>query len=184
MRLARTASLALIEPLRADLLTQASATLALERWCLVHRLADPPVLRAELRDDVSAAMEAPDRMRLRIEADEPVRCRHVRLRCGPLVLSEAINWYVPGRLTAAMNRQLDSTDIPFGKVVASLGFERHIVSSTLLWPPDAPMPEYLFRNRAILVRTDDGLPIAELVENYRCDLLRQGQGSALDPLGP
>ena len=34
-----------------------------------------------------------------IGPDEPVAYRHVRLRCGDHVLSEADNWYVPSRLT-------------------------------------------------------------------------------------
>jgi hypothetical protein len=60
------------------------------------------------------------------------------LRCGPTILSEADNWYVPERLTAQMNRTLDTSDAPFGKVVQPLHFRRHTMSSTLLW---LPLPE-------------------------------------------
>ena len=114
-----------------------------------------------------------------LTASEPLRYRRVRLLCGPLVLSEAENWYVPQRLTPAMNDLLDRTDMPFGKAAAGLAFERHTVSSTLLFSPEAcatndgrlAIPERLFCNRAILTLGQDRLAFAELVETYRRDLL-------------
>jgi hypothetical protein len=69
---------------------------------------------------------------------EPVRYRHVQLKCGTLVLSEADNWYVPGRLTAAMNHLLETTDTPFGVVVHDTHFYRHTISTHLLWMPLPP----------------------------------------------
>jgi hypothetical protein len=59
----------------------------------------------------------------------------VRLACGGVTLSEADNWYVPGRLSAAMNQELETSDTPFGKVVRPLRFQRHTVSAELLWHP-------------------------------------------------
>ena len=44
--------------------------------------------------------------------------------CGSVVLSEADNWYVPSRLTPEMNRLLDTTDAPFGRVVQAVHFRR------------------------------------------------------------
>ena len=116
---------------------------------------------------------------LSLSVREPWHYRRVRLLYGPLVLSEAENWYVPARLTPAMNHLLDRTDTPFGKAAAGLGFERHTVSSTLLFRPEAAhassgrleIPERLFCNRAILTLGRDGLAFAELVETYRRDLL-------------
>ncbi len=60
------------------------------------------------------------RKRLRLGDDEPVKYRRVALACGDHILSEADNWYVPARLTPEMNRLLETTDTPFGRVVQSL----------------------------------------------------------------
>ncbi len=183
--LARTSALALIDQLRVALLTEPSATATLEHWCSVHGLAPVPVVRAVPSHD--APVPLPDTLRasLRIASSEPVRYRHVLLMCGSHVLSDAQNWYLPARLTPEMNRRLDSSDTPFGKVVAPLSFERRTLSSDLLWSPlpsnwpqavtqgnrTLQMPEPLFRNRAILIRGADRLPFAALIETYRRDLL-------------
>ena len=130
----RLRALALLQTLNADLLSHDSATLTLERWCADHRLAEPArIIARRVRD----AKPIPEqlRARLRVEADEPVGYRHVQLVCGEHVLSEADNWYVPGRLSAEMNRQLDSTDEPFGKVIKPLGFQRRTISADVLWQP-------------------------------------------------
>jgi chorismate-pyruvate lyase len=131
----RVAALALLQTLNAELLSHDSATLTLERWCGAHHLATEPRIVAERLHDAEQPANESQRQELRVTPDEAVRYRHVRLRCGTLVLSEADNWYVPTRLTAEMNRQLDSSDTPFGKVLQSLRFQRHTLSATLLWQP-------------------------------------------------
>ena len=102
--------MALLQTLNADLLSHDSATLTLERWCRDHRLADPP--RVVARRVRGADKAIPDELRasLAIDAGEPIAYRHVQLVCGDHVFSEADNWYVPSRLTADMNYQLDDTD--------------------------------------------------------------------------
>jgi hypothetical protein len=107
--------------------------------------------------------------------------------CGAHVLSEADNWYVPGRLTPEMNKLLDTTDSPFGVVVRALHFQRHTLSSTLLWLPlpagwemnatgargagaDQPMPSKLLEHRAVLT-LPDGTPFSEVVETYTDNVL-------------
>ena len=122
--LARVETLASIETLNADLLAGSSATRTLEHWCAVHAMAADPKLHAELVRGADAPLDEAGRRRLGLAAGEPVRYRRVRLTCGGHVLSEADNWYVPPRLTPEMNRLLDTTDTPFGKVVAALHFTR------------------------------------------------------------
>ena len=161
--------LALIQRLRDDLLTRSSATVALEEWCETYRLAAPPVIRALVQRDVPAAISVEQCEHLQATPSDTVRLRNVLLTCGKLVLSEACNWYMPGRLEPEMHRLIETTDIPFGKVVASLAFRRRTVSSTLLW--SARQTEYLFRNQVILTRGSDHLPFALLVETYRHELL-------------
>ncbi|MEI7035575.1 hypothetical protein [Fulvimonas yonginensis] len=184
--LARVEALALLQTLNADLLSHPSATLTLERWCQAHGLADPPIVHA--RRDRGAARALPDDLRqaLGTAPDTPVRYRRVRLACGDHVLSEADNWYLPGRLTDAMNRELDTRDTPFGKVVAALRFSRRTLSARLLWsplpagweirglPPAAPgplpLPHALLQHRALLL-DGQGRPFSVVVETYTDQVL-------------
>ncbi len=53
-------------------------------------------------------------------------------------MSKADNWFVPARLTAAMNALLDSTQTPFGAVIAPLGPIRRTLDSTVTWRPLTP----------------------------------------------
>jgi chorismate-pyruvate lyase len=183
---ARVEALALLETFNDELLTHDSATLTLERWCDDHRLASPARIVAE-RLPLDKPLPPDQRRELRIDSTESIRYRRVRLRCGPVVLSEADNWYVPARLTAEMNRQLDNSDAPFGKVVQELHFQRRTLSSRLLWVPlphgwemmsaavasgtaALVIPHALVEHRALLT-LPDGTPISEVVETYTSDIL-------------
>lgn len=194
---ARVAAMAVLQTLNADLLSHDSATSTLERWCGAHHLASPPRIVAQRVPGVEKEPTPQQRRELGVSPAEPVRYRRVRLLCGAAVLSEADNWYVPGRLTAAMNGLLDSTDAPFGKVVRALHFRRHTLASTLLWQPlpegwemesaaagshaAAPsasgsraaglrMPLQVLQHRAVLT-LPDGTPFSEVVETYTRDIL-------------
>jgi chorismate-pyruvate lyase len=182
----RVEALALLETFNDELLTHDSATLTLERWCEVHRLASPARIVAE-RMLLDKPLPPEQRAELRIDPAEIVRYRRVRLRCGPVVLSEADNWYVPSRLTAEMDRQLDTSEVPFGKVVQELHFQRRTLSSKLLWLPlpdgwemmpaaggngtaALVIPHAILEHRALLT-LPDGTPISEVVETYTSDIL-------------
>lgn len=111
----------------------------------------------------------------------------MQLVCGNLVLSEADNWYVPSRLSVEMNHELDSTDVPFGKVVQSLHFRRQTLSAELLWSPlpqgwdegvalppgtHGPLviPAHVLQHRAVLVGQDNRA-ISLVVESYTSNVL-------------
>lgn len=192
--LARTQVLALLQTLNADLLSHASATLTLERWCDAHGMASPALVVAGRVRDADKPLPADLRAELGAAAGDAVRYRHVRLSCGDHVLSDADNWYLPARLTPAMNRQLDTSDVPFGKVVKPLHFQRRTLSAQLLWSPlpvgwemhpvspesgtgVLPMPEHLLQHRAVLVDADNR-PFSALVETYTSQVL-DFPGSAL-----
>ncbi len=180
--LARIEAQALLETLNADLLSHDSATLTLERWCGAHHLAPEARIRAELVRGQDKALTPAERQAFGFAADETLRYRRVRLSCGGLVLSEADNWYVPRLLTPAMNRLLDETDTPFGRVALPLGFVRHTLAADLLWhplpdgwdqaplPADAagtlPIPQAILQHRAVL-HTRDGVPFCAVVETYQ-----------------
>ena len=183
----RLAALALIETLDADLLSHDSATLTLDRWCAAHRLASPAKVVAERQHDVDKPASDEQRRLLAVGTTEPVRYRRVRLSCGPHVLSEADNWYVPVRLAPEMNRVLDSSDTAFGRAVQALTFQRHTLSAELLWNPlpdgwemgvPAParraeplaIPHEVLRHRAVLT-LPDGTPFSEVIETYTSEVL-------------
>jgi hypothetical protein len=184
--LRRVEALAMLQTLNADLLGHDSATLTLDRWCAAHRLADPATIVAERVHGVDKPATPEIRTALKLAPDAIVGYRHVRLRCGSHVLSEADNWYVPARLTPEMNHALDTSDIAFGRAVQALHFSRHTLSATLLWSPlpdgwdmrglPAPkpgtlaIPDHVLEHRALL-SLPDGTPISLVVEDYTADVL-------------
>jgi hypothetical protein len=163
---------AIVEALSADILASRSATTTLENWCRDRRLAADPTVVARAIPGVGKAPTSEQRQRLDISADEDVRYRRVQLQCGARVLSIAENWYVPSRLTADMNRLLDTTETPFGRVVRPLEPYRRTFASKMLWSPEAAssIPDALFEHRAVLY-TRDHRPFSEVYEIYQRDLL-------------
>lgn len=161
---------ALLKALNAELLAHDSASATLQRWCADHRLAPAPVIVAVPLHTAPVPASAGQRKVLQVGAGEPLRFRHVQLRCGTVVLSEAENWYVPARLTAAMNHELDTTDQPFGLVVRALDFHRRRLETRMLWSPPAPLPEAVLEHRALLV-LPDGTPFSLVDETYMRSVL-------------
>jgi chorismate-pyruvate lyase len=165
--------------LNAELLHHDSATLALERWCRAHGLPSRARVTAQLLRRGNAEPTADQRRRLEVGTAEAVRYRRVWLSCGGRVLSEAENWYVPGRLTPEMNQLLQRTDTPFGRAVAALRFRRRVLAADLLWTPWAGggkargaawVPPYVLQHRALLLGAD-GAPLSEVVETYTREAL-------------
>jgi hypothetical protein len=181
---ARLEALALLETLNSELLSNSSATLTLEHWCDIHHLAYPARIKAVRISDVDKPVSFEQRQELHVAPTEPVRYRKVQLKCGSVALSEADNWYVPSRLTPEMNKLLDTTDAPFGRVVQTLNFQRRTLYSKLLWLPlpegwemsaganaaVVPMPATLLEHRAVLT-LPDGTPFSEVVESYTAGVL-------------
>ena len=190
--LARVEALALLQSLNAALLSNDSATLTLDGWCSRHHLAPAGTkIVADRVKDADKPATGEIRAALQVEPGEPVRYRRVRLRCGAHTLSEADNWYVPARLTPAMNSALDTSDIAFGRAVQPLHFRRQTLSAKLLWSPlpadwdsrngggaritampgrTLAIPDKLIEHRALL-RTPDGTPFSEVVETYSGEVL-------------
>lgn len=185
---ARLEALALIQTLNAELLGSRSATITLEGWCRNHRLAPEPRIVADRMTGTDKAPTPEQRQRLQVGGGDTVKYRRVQLRCGAQVLSEADNWYVPERLTPEMNRILDTTDTPFGRVVESLEPYRRTFAVTLLWAPlpegweregaplpggtDTPLaiPGAVLEHQAVLY-TRDHKPFSEVSEVYQRQIL-------------
>jgi hypothetical protein len=178
---------ALLETLNANLLSHPSATLVLDKWCARHGLAKDPHIMAERVPGAVKTPGADALTLLGVTSAKDVRYRRVRLTCGRLVLSEADNWYVPARLTQAMNKVLEETDTSFGRVIHPLNFRRRTLSSAQLWHPlpdgwetGTPLPPptgkalhippALLEHRAVL-SLPDGTPLSLVVETYTSNVL-------------
>ncbi|NKL39034.1 hypothetical protein GFL49_36170 [Rhizobium leguminosarum bv. viciae] len=186
--LSRLEALALLQTLNSELLSNASATLTLDRWCMTHKLA--PVgekIVAQRVKGQDAPADATIRHLLAAAPDEPIVHRRVRLACGVRILSEADNWYLPSRLTPEMNQALDSSDVAFGRAVQALNFSRKTISANLLWAPLTPgwemasispplpatkleLPHFLIEHHAVL-NLPGGSPFSALIERYTADVL-------------
>ncbi|RUL64134.1 hypothetical protein EKH79_08740 [Dyella dinghuensis] len=185
--LSRTQALAELQTLNAQLLSHPSATLTLEQWCGAHHLAPEAKIVAQRVHGADKPLPDGARALLGIGPDEQVRYRRVALSCGDVVLSDADNWYVPSRLTPEMNRQLDTSDVPFGKVVQPLHFRRQTLAADLLWSPlpagwdsgtplppasqqSLTIPDHVLQHRAVLY-TGDNQPFSLVIESYTRQVL-------------
>ena len=146
-----------------------SATEALTQWCRQRGMADPPAIVARTLKGETQVADAEVRGLLMVGASEPVRYRRVELVCGETVLSVADNWYVPGRLNPEINRQLETSEVPFGRAVAPLGYRREQISSRRGRAGACPEGTIL-SVRAMLKRLD-GQPISLVAECYTADNL-------------
>ena len=153
-----------LDAFEAVLARHDSATLALEEWCDMRRFASPARITAELLRSGAPPLPTDVPRQLELGPGETVAQRNVRLNCGDRALSIAWNWYVPDRLTPSMNAALAKTDIPFGKVAASLNFRRKAIA-TIAGPATNCPPGTISTHQAMLL-LPDGRPLAYLVECY------------------
>jgi len=159
---------ATLDQFRQTLVSHDSATLALEQWCARRGIMAPAHIQALAMDDAASSPATPAiRTALQVSGAEPVRVRHVRLTCADIVLSDALNWYVPARLTPAMNVTLDTTRTPFGKVVAPLGLHRQPLPPGT--PSPAACPARTIHHETAVLRRDDGVAYSLVSECYTRD---------------
>jgi chorismate-pyruvate lyase len=187
--------LALTQTLNAEILAGSSATQSLEKWCRDHKMAADPTIVARVVTGIDKVPTTEQLQRLQVTTVSDVKHRQVELRCGGHILSEADAWYVPSRLTAEMNKLLETSETPFGKAVQSLRPYRRTFAVTPLWSPlpagwerqrqvrtqpsegarPLVLPKDLFEHRAILY-TSDHQPISEVHERYQGQLLAFPRG--------
>jgi hypothetical protein len=110
--------------------------------------------------------------------------RQVQLMRDTLHLATAENWFVPQRLTAAMNDRLQTKDVPLGIVIAPLNpFRRTLLvrpapftSGSLATPawlggsPQDPHPEIVLEHTAVIL-SSCGAALAFVTEWFRSDLV-------------
>lgn len=164
---------AALQAFERELESHDSATDVLQAWCDAHGSA--PGLKITARPVKGARKRPPPpaRLALRLRPGGVARYRRVDLMCGDRVLSQADNWYLPGRLTDEMNRQLDRTSTPFGVVVKPLNFTRRNLTTEILFRGGAAVPPQVLRHSAVLL-TGDGAPFSFVVETYTDAILTVG----------
>lgn len=152
-----------LDQFEARLAASPSATAVLETWCREH--FDPAAtVRASVISTSSSSPTARIRRELSISDADRLGYRRVSLQCSGRELSLAYNWYVPERLTPEMNRALATTDQPFGRVAAPLGYTRERLRGERGTADYCP-PGTILTHRALL-RLPDGRPLALVVECY------------------
>ena len=148
-----------------ELEAHASATAVLQSWCDAHARPGTRIVARQVQPaPVPPAADA--RQALAIKPDEAVRYRRVQLMCADHVLSNADNWYLPGKLTDAMNDTLEHTQTPFGAAVSTLHFSRRNLSTDFL----PPKGKDVARHSALLL-TEKGEPFSFVVETYTKEVL-------------
>lgn len=111
----------LMHALSERILRSNSATEELERWCGERAIGDGRIVALRARnaipepcDDESLEALYPHDVR------SQARFRLVELATAGIVVVEAFNWYFPDRLTLDMREALETTNVPFGRVVQPL----------------------------------------------------------------
>jgi hypothetical protein len=152
-----------LQAFESQLEAQPSATAVLQKWCDVHA----PGSRIVAHQVQYAPAPLPDagRQALAIKPGEKLRYRRVQLTCAGHVLSNADNWYLPGKLTPAMNETLEHTQTPFGVAVAALHFSRRNLETRYLADE-----QNVLRHSAVLL-TDKGEAFSFVVETYTKEIL-------------
>ena len=159
----------MLDRFEATLARHHSATSALEEWCVAEHLFARPDIRA-LKDTGAELAASPEtRAALKVGPEERLGYRHVQLACGGKVLSVAHNWYVPARLTPDMNRALEGSDAPFGKVVAPLNYVRE--ESPAHRGGSSACPSGTVLTKGAVLRMPDGTPISLVIECYTGEIL-------------
>lgn len=152
-----------LDDFETRLASSPSATAVLQAWCREHFDPDATV-RAMVISTSSGSPTSSVRNELGIGADDRLGYRRVSLHCSGRELSLAYNWYVPARLTPAMNALLAETDQPFGRVAAPLNYARERLKGQRGTADYCPSGTIL-THRALL-RLPDGRPLAMVVECY------------------
>lgn len=167
---AKGASLLRVEELDQHLLGYDSATQALDVWCDLRGFQRRNKTQAKR---VSANAVLPSKTvytALGLSDGEEIEYRQVHLVREGLVLSEAHNWYRPDALTIQMKECLAQTNVPFGRVVQALQFTRRTLQSEILWCPPEPMPYFVLRHHAVLLKPDS-TRFSFVIETYTHHLL-------------
>ncbi len=163
-----------VRALSDRILAGPTATAALLDWCERHGIAEGPIRVVHLRghrrpDPGQAAREA-----LQLDADERLAYRSVQLLRGDVPLAWAENWFVPDRLPAPIGRALESSDVPFGRVVAPLWPRRRNLAVRFIGLETRGRSGATVLEHEAVLSDRHGRPLCLVHERYCAALLGQG----------
>lgn len=157
----------LLAALRRLLLTSGSATRALEEWCDEHRIGSGSI-RAERRASLPGRPDDELLDAFALAPCEPLRHRRVTLTRGGTELSDCDLWWLPARLDPAMVAEVETTNAPFGAIIAPLRPKRRTLFEAVL--PAGGV--HVLEHRAVVLESvGECRPIAAVREFYRATLL-------------
>lgn len=153
-----------------------SSTDELERWCREHAIGDGRIVALCARYAIPEALDDRD-----LEALYPRNARgqttfrRVRLTSGGIVVADAVNWYFADNLTTEMREKLETTNVPFGRVIKPLKPKRRTFLVRRCTPEQladarANPAGIAFEHRAVVYGEDDA-PLALLHERFRIVLV-------------
>ncbi|MBF9232207.1 hypothetical protein [Microvirga alba] len=175
---------ALIRELSARIAHARTATATLQVWCEEHGLSQGPITAKRLHEDRTSTIGDEQLPELGALPDESICHRRVQLVRGGLPLVEADNWFMPSRLPPEMRGILETTDLPFGVVIAPLNPSRRTCSIRFRAPGDGRRgetslaahgdepwsPETILEHRAVVI-SGRGIPLAVVREYFRAELV-------------
>jgi hypothetical protein len=151
--------------LSAEILRGPTATAGLTRWCAARGVGSGPVKVSPLPDptpdEIPEADAAALEDALALAPGETLLRRRVRLHRGAVTLSTADNWFAPDRLPPPIRRALETTETPFGALVAPLGPWRRTLARRFSTEAGAPPLEH---HAVVLDR--DARPLCAVLERY------------------
>jgi hypothetical protein len=173
---------ALVSELSEHLLHAPTATGALHTWCAARSLSAGPITVVKQSPNQPCYPDDDGLDELRPDRHERIVYRRVRLVRGPLVLSEADNWFVPDRLPPAIRELLEASDVPFGTAIAQLQPSRRtyfvgFAEFSAAWQVGAKdsslvlSPAMTVLEHKAVVLDRDGRPLSVVSERYRAALL-------------
>jgi chorismate-pyruvate lyase len=154
-----------------------SVTEQVEWWCGKYNIGDGRLAALCARNAPPEVMDDESRETLyTYKSHGKIGFRRIRLVTADITLVDAVNWYFPDNLTSDICHQLDTTDIPFGRVISHLNPKRRAFFAWHATPEDLVDRRGLidptsiaFEHRAVVYR-EDRVPLAVVHERFRMTL--------------
>jgi chorismate-pyruvate lyase len=162
-----------------------SATAELECWCCERAIGDGRIVALCAQGAHPQALDDESREALYpYIAKDHTKFRRVQLATSGIVVVDALNWYFPAHLSREMCHLLNTTTIPFGRVVTALKptrrtfwVQRCTKAKFDARNSDTDLSFVAFEHRAIVLGAD-GTPLAVVHERFRRELIDFGSTSS------
>jgi hypothetical protein len=151
-----------------------SATDELARWCCERGIGDGRIQALHARYAIPEALDDQSLEALYPHNDRGrTSFRRVRLTTAGIVVVETLDWYFSDHLTPGMREALESTNMPFERVIKPLKSKRRTFLIQRCTPEQLAEGNPVataFEHRAVIYREDD-VPLALVHERFRIRLV-------------